>query len=69
MKTSGLFRLLFRVGLLASVIYFLSTSAGIWAVLIIAFFVIRFILRLFVSVLYSLLIAAVFIALLFTFLM
>ncbi len=67
MKASGLFRLLFRVGLLALVIYFLCTSAGIWAVLIIAFFVIRFILRLFVSVLYSRLIAAVFIALLLTF--
>ncbi len=66
MKISGLFRLLLRVGLLASVIYFLSTSAGIWAVLIIAFFIARFLLRLFVSVLYNLLIAAVFIAILLT---
>lgn len=69
MKIGGLFRLLFRMGLLASVIYFLSISAGTWLLLIVAFFVIRFILRLFVSVLYSLLVAAVFIALLLTLLM
>lgn len=69
MKISGLFGLLLRVGLLASVIYFLSISAGIWAVLIIAFFIARFLLRLFVSVLYNLLIAAVFIAILLTLLM